>query len=324
MLSENKQRIHLVEAMTIHPKVIEGAGQELFLATHKHYVEKYLVGDRPVSKTVLRNFACNLTARQKIADELGATFLHMVAPDKQSVYHQQTNIADLLCLGEVFQQQTNADFFYPLEPLREAAASRRMYFKNDLHWNANGVLLVLGLLLEHLKHPNAQAVLDSLSQRIVCKKNTALGLGTLLMPPRVEDADVFNWKNIGVKKASNHQSGGGGYGQIMLVNNPTSHPKRILAFGDSFMLSMIYALSSAYSEILFVRSKVFHADLMRDYQPDILLTSNAEGYLCRVEDDRHALPMSAFIQNYGAIERYDAHLCEALKRFMPAAVEPPL
>jgi|GEM_PF-2933839 len=312
---DQEQRIGLVEQMTIHPKVIEGSNQELFMATYKHYVERHLVGDKPISESALRTFEKNLQSRQKIATDMGAQFIHMVAPDKQSVYRDQTNIPDLLRLGEVYRQRTQATFFYPLEPLLAAThAAERMYFKNDLHWNAKGVLLVLELLLQQLGHPDVESVMTQLEQKVVCKPNSVLGLGALLTPPRAEDADMFNWKNAGIKKASNHKSGDG---QMLLVKNEQALQRRVLAFGDSFMLSMIYALSHAYSDILFVRSHFFHEDLMRDYQPDILITSSAEGYLCKVMADRHALPMPAFIEKHGSIDRYDAGLRTCLKRFLP-------
>ncbi|MBN1008313.1 hypothetical protein [Amphritea pacifica] len=55
--------------------------------------------------------------------------------------------------------------------------------------------------------------------------------------------------------------------------------KRILAFGDGFILGAFEVLSYFFEEIIYVRSPYVLPDVADCLSPDIILTSNAERYL---------------------------------------------
>ncbi|MEC7119226.1 MAG: hypothetical protein VXW65_04900 [Pseudomonadota bacterium] len=300
---------------SIHNRVMEGASGELFLATPRRWIEEYVAGERQISQEMLGVFSENLRQRQQLMRALGGAYIHMVAPDKQSVYMRQFVGDDVIRIAEVYQAQQREPFVYPLQDMIAASHQQRVYHLTDFHWNAFGALVGLRAILEALKHPNLHEVIEKWRARIACKSDWSGDLGRLLTPKRQEDAWVFasNKKDRAkIERYSSHCQGM--FGKVLLWRHPEAlTQQRLLIFADSFLEALLPPLADLYTEVLFVRSHYCHADLVQAYRPDVLLTSSAEGYMCSIHSDQRARPFLDFMQVHCDLSQCDAPLLQYIQ-----------
>lgn len=279
-----------IRAAMIHRRIVEGRNGEFFLATTNNYVEKYLIQQQAVSLKTVREFRNNLIQRRELAKKHQIRFVHMICPDKQSIQIEDYPVPDIIRLGEYLKQQIKQQFVYPLSQLQAAHLQQRVYHQYDSHWNAHGEWVALAALLEALKYPKSATVLAYWREQLNETADWTGLLSRALDPPRTETTIVFNEKHPlypHIQISSNHCTAP--VGKILHFYNPQSQsPKRLLVFGDSFIESVVRLLPIIYREILMVRSKLCHYDLIEQYRPDVLITSSAEGYMCRVRADELA------------------------------------
>lgn len=299
-----------IRAAQIHQRIVEGSNGEFFLATTNQYVEKYLVQEQTVSLKTLRHFRQNLIQRRQWAKDHQMRFLHLICPDKQSVQTHDYPIPEIIRLGEYLQQHVQQQFIYPLQQLQQASLKQRVYHQYDSHWNGYGELVALNVLLDALKYPKSTEVLDYWRDQLIEKDNWVGLLSSALDSPRTERTTVLNEQHPlhqQIHISSNHCNAP--IGKVLYFQHRQSQsPKRVLVFGDSFVESVVRLLPIVYREILMVRSKSCHYDLMAAYQPDILITSSAEGYTCRISPDELTKPWQQWRQLAAPDHQCDAPL----------------
>jgi hypothetical protein len=90
----------------------------------------------------------------------------------------------------------------------------------------------------------------------------------------------------------------GNTGNVCILHSPSSLTgKRLLIFGDSFIKDALPFFAPIFRDIVYIRSPNFQSDIVELIQPDFVITSNAERYLCNVTADSLSSPL--LLSQYG-------------------------
>lgn len=262
-----------------HPNVIIGDDDELFLSGGAHHVEDFILGIKQPKPISFDNFNFNIKHRQKVSEDIGAEFIHMVCPDKQTAYASKYPIKNTNSLGNLYKKKCEVDFLYPVENLK----TKESYFKTDSHWNPAGALIATKHILDkfNISYNNEK---NRLSLR---KEINQLGdLGAKLTPPIKECVEYYE-ENLFKITYNNEYNGNDGL--IKLFINPEAQEDyRLLIFGDSFMMCCLTYFSDIFKYVIFVRSRHFHPELVYSFKPTHIISSNVERYLSHVDTDKNA------------------------------------
>lgn len=278
-------------ALDVQHGVVVGADDELFLADGHHVLE-YITGKRSVSEESFAAFEDNLRTRSRLAAEAGARYVHLVAPDKHTVYRNKFPLTDIRIIGDLYRERVETPFLFPVERL-QALAPVAAYGRTDTHWTIHGRLAVVAELMRALGLPigRVEKRCALLRSRIRPADAEIVGdLGGRFTPPRTEPTDLFkpNWK---FHRFSNRVSKGN-QGQVILFIS--SHPLaegRLVIFGDSFLAQTLPLLTIFFKDVLFCRTPYYHREIILGARPDYIVTQNVERYLGHVEGDANAPPM---------------------------------
>lgn len=128
------------------PDVIIGKHSFLFFAGDQA-LEQHR-GLRPFTDAELQNWAEQLEARRKWIEGLGAHYLFVIAPDKQTVYPEEVpdrygplRNASSERLLEYLQRHTSVKILDLRQPLRAARADGVVFNRTDSHWNDAGAFV---------------------------------------------------------------------------------------------------------------------------------------------------------------------------------------
>jgi hypothetical protein len=273
---------------------------ELFLTGGAHSPLEYGLGLRHAHPNSIANFYANLAARQGACKALGIPYVHMVAPDKQSVLREAFAVPDYRPLGERYRDVATAlPFLYPVEELGSLQPTRS-YLRTDAHWSIEGRVAMAGLLAHELGLPE-----DSLTEGaaviaagIVPKDAPHSGdLGRKLTPPVFEQINIWSPEFPSteyVMSAGNNR----GTMRYVISTRPGS-TRRLLMFGDSFGAGLLTPLSAYFGEVVFCRTEYFHPEIVAGVRPDCVVTQNAERYLTKVKSDSSAPPLLLYPATLG-------------------------
>ena len=76
---------------------------------------------------------------------------------------------------------------------------------------------------------------------------------------------------------------------MILAENPEAlHDVKLLIFGDSFFRQLIPHLGYFFKNIIFLRTRYFHSDIVKSVSPSIVFSGLAERYLSRCYSDEYA------------------------------------
>jgi hypothetical protein len=267
---------------------IAGRGDQLFLSGGNQRVEDYLFGIRQPTPQSYKNFEENLAGRKRLAESIGASYVHVVCCDKQSVYREEYPHQEFSPLGERYRSSCpGAEFMYPVELLREARQTVDVYPTVDTHWSRAGELVVVSALLDRLGLADeAQTMRQHYADKAFEAGLTSGDLGSKMNPVRF--IQRLDYPERFAKAAMDNRFGGN-LGITKLVINPAApSSRRLLVFGDSFLNSCLGLLSDPFRYLLFVRTPFMHPDAVMMFKPTHILTGNVERYLCHVAPDREA------------------------------------
>jgi hypothetical protein len=265
---------------------VVGRDNFMFLTGGSHDVLSYLTGEREISEKSLRNFGANLAERSRRCRKANVAYCHLVCPDKQAVLRDQFPYEIKHCLGDVFREVTAADFLYPVQELR-AVLDGGAYWRTDTHWTVEGrIVAVRGVLNAFGLQP---AAIEPVFARIraACTVNPDFSgdLGSK-MSPRVTESGLVYKPHDGIKQFTNGLVGNNG--TIKIYYNAAAPSRRLLVFGDSFIMSCLDILSELFRHILLIRSPFFHMEAFDMFAPTHVLSANAERYLSGVPADAGA------------------------------------
>ena len=136
--------------------------------------------------------------------------------------------------------------------------------------------------------------INYINSNIHSNKIKAAGdLGSKFTPP------LFSYKkvhtpSINISKIDNGVLRNDGLA-VYWFNPGSPSNKKVLIFGDSYFNLMSKFFSVYYREVLFLRTRFFHREVLKEFEADIVFTGNAERYLSRVESDEKAALFSNYL-----------------------------
>lgn len=303
--------------------VIIGEGDELFLASERHDTLDLITGKVRISAASLKNFKDNLQHRRELCSYQGIKYLHLVAPDKHTVYRASFPLKDFRVLGDYYRQRTEAEFLFPVEYLQNLPY--RTYGRTDTHWSSHGRIAIAGqvALGFGLEATDVESRLAELHGQVVSTGALVAGdLGGRFTPPRTEAPQEFkpSWKTHAFSNGVTQ----GNHGRINVVISRHPGAKgRLVVFGDSFMAQTLPALSAFFAEILFFRTRYFHKEIISTASPDFVLTENVERYFSVVESDEQAPPVLLMAALMGRSARYEGDNVKAIAGLLSARTSTP-
>ncbi len=276
----------------LNEDVAEGADGNLFLTRGRHNVFALATGEvRPPERSI-KTFADNIAEREQHCSRSGVAYRHVIFPDKQTVLRHSLPEITIQGLGEVYLRDVRGESVLYLEPqLTEAAQTSPVFLALDTHMSDLGNVVAVCAIVDALRPGLGAQSVERLRGRLLREVDYVGDLGGKLDPVRTATKTILrpDWP---VRRFTNNY-GGGNDGIIDIFLSPDSvTDDRLVLFGDSFARSCLMIFSAFYREILFVRTRFFHPEIVELAAPDVVLTQNVERYLANVAaDDRrpHAL-----------------------------------
>lgn len=268
-----------IEKYKLHPNVIIGDDDELFISGGAHHVEDFLLGGKKPNLLSFENFDYNIQFRSKVSEGIGAKYIHIVCPDKQTAYAKKYPIKNTKTLGNIYKDKCRATFLYPENELN----CNGTYYKTDSHWNPSGALIATKCILNYFN-----IRYDNENQRLsLSKKMEQLGDLGAKLTPQVKEYIEYYEENLLKITLSNEYTSNDGLIKI-LINPEAQEDFRLLIFGDSFMMCCLTYFSDIFKYVIFVRSRYYHPELVYSYRPTHIISSNVERYLSYVDTDKNA------------------------------------
>ncbi len=263
---------------TVENGVLFGHEGELFLAHGGHSVLDIATGRKQIDPAMFAVFEQNILGRAEISKSYGARYLHVIFPDKQSVLRDRFPFPDPVCLGLLYQHhcpQVSGHILNLTSMLREQ--TRPVFKRTDTHLNDYGIALACADILEAVTGQHQ----DLLKSLLNCPKKELAVPGDLAsklqgQPPENEVYFQPDWP---IRFFSNSISFGND-GLIDIYISPKSiGTTRLLWFGEFFGRGCVKFLSLFFREIVFLRTRFLHDEMVFQLRPDVVVTQNAERYL---------------------------------------------
>ncbi|GAB1364554.1 hypothetical protein MASR1M32_37900 [Rhodobacter sp.] len=259
----------------------------------------------PFTSGILSNWEELLRRRSTRAANLGARYLHLIAPEKLSVY-PEFYIGDLevdVRPGAQLQARAQACglsnvLIDPVAFYGKVNPNIQLYWKTDTHWTYWGCFAAYQLLMSRF---GLQAN-PSLAQRPFHEGEVQFDLGAKLHTPRKETARFYqpvqNAERVFANQLVEFQESNRRFSEIELHvgtsviyhnTSPDAIDARIVLFGDSFSEYRPHLLTGLLAETFrethFLWTTNLDFDYVEQVRPDYLVTESAERFMSRVPTD---------------------------------------
>ncbi|MCJ2036969.1 alginate O-acetyltransferase AlgX-related protein [Methylobacterium sp. J-068] len=251
---------------------------------------------------LLRGWRKLLETRAARAQALGIRYLHVIVPEKLSVYDHLTKDLDYnprrsparALARRLINNPAFVDLLAPLRAARDGPVP--LYYRTDTHWNYDGCLLAYRVLMRAC---GAVPPAD-LDRRERYESTSARDLGSKLPDPPIETAthaviDLNARRVYASPLVEAYEAAGRAVdlhvGAHVRFRNESdgADPRTVVLFGDSYahfapiMLSGLIA--ETFREVHFIWSSSIDWDYVAAVKPDLLLFEIAERFLVRLPDD---------------------------------------
>jgi alginate O-acetyltransferase complex protein AlgJ len=247
-------------------------------------IHKKLLGEIRLTDAELSNAIRNIEARQLWCASRGVTYLHMIAPDKATIYPQflpdGVSVPDDNLLAQYRKALSDygdrINSLDVIDRLRQEAQSSQVYFKTDAHWNYEGAMIVVNLIVEALARSGI-AIPPIVKSEIKSRNvKRILELGALMPDPEFEYFNVIEPVERFAPETYVSQTSRG-KAQVF-THKDASLPKCII-FRDSFTSFFLPFLTNRFSKTIVLNSRVFWHDLVEEFKPDVVIVEIAERFL---------------------------------------------
>lgn len=279
----------------------------LFLAGGSNSVLDFYTKPKAFSPEAAEAWWRILHNRHEALKQRDIQYLHVVAPEKLSVYDDKydgqldhyAGRPGAALLTHPAAGQTGRSFVIdPTNYLKKVASLTPTYWKTDTHWTFQGAYAVYQLICSRLD----LKVDPSISDRPCTSGLLAMDLGSKLDPVRKEEVRFYSVQKRAKRTFANclvtfqekqriFNEIGLHVGTHVVFRNddPAAIDKKVMLFGDSFseyrphLLTAI--LAEAFREVHFVWSANLDFDYIDKEKPDIVVSQLAERFLPRVPTD---------------------------------------
>lgn len=297
------------ESMAEEPNFIhEGYDGWLFLTAGSNNVISQFTRSRAMRKRIAA-WARLLVAREKKCRQAGIRYLHVIVPEKLTVYdHKLAGLAVSIRLSPALRLRRRL-FWRPrvrracidlVGPFRARRDEADLFHKTDSHWSFNGCQLAYEAICAHFGvHPPVD-----FGKRPYQDFERIGDLGTKLDPPRSEpsrnhqiqrDAQRIHASPIVLAREAAGQAVTLHVGSHVVYRNdaPEADPRRVVLFGDSYAhfapIMLTIMLAETFREVHFIWSASVDWAYIDRVNPDLVITQMAERFMQNVPDDRFDL-----------------------------------
>ena len=252
-------------------QVIAGRDDFLFFA---ETLDSY-TGDNAMTDGEISAAADSLAALHAYAEEHGADFLFIAAPNKNSVYPEMmparyTMEAQSRDLDRLYAALDARGVPYlDLRPILDAAKSERLlYHKRDTHWNTEGARIAW----EAIGGTLALALPDFDGAGVTEVSDFKGDLDTLLFPSRemFDDNTVYNLDGQYIFTSAYATP------MDMTITTRGAGSGRLLMFRDSFANALIPLMAATFAETQLERAVPYRMDLLESAPADYVIVEIAE------------------------------------------------
>lgn len=296
------------------PDLHEGLEGWLFLVGGSNKVIRFYTCEEAFPEATAAKWVCLLRARKQRCHELGIGYLHLIAPDKITVYSEY--FADNLPLLEkcpairlpaLVEGTKDAECLIdPMPAFRREKKRRLLYWKSDTHWCFAGCYTAYKTICERLGVSPNKKILRAPFR----SADIVLDLGVKMKPPVRERFVMMDFlvdaqrvsanEMVTFKEANNRENDVGLHAgsSVVFVNRSASAvDMKIVLFGDSFSeyrpRLLTGMLAETFREVHFVWSLGLDWSYIEKTKPDLLLTEAAERFMGNVPGD--AFNLDAFV-----------------------------
>lgn len=252
----------------------------------------------------LRGWARRIEARDVRARKLGIRYLHVVVPEKLSIYDDRTEglrydpqksparrLARRLAGSPAF-----VDLVGPMRAARDGPVP--LYFLTDTHWNHEGCFLAYRILMRVC----GAVVPPDLAERPRFDSERVRDLGEKVPARPSERTSHALIARDAVRRHANtlvesyeaaHRIVHLHRGALVVFRNenPAADPRTLVLFGDSYAhfapIMLTGLLAESFREVHFVWSASLDWKYVETVRPDLLVTEIAERFMVRIPDDRY-------------------------------------
>jgi alginate O-acetyltransferase complex protein AlgJ len=254
--------------------------------------------------------------------ELGIKYLHVVVPDKLSLFPEYyqgvlSNLANgplakLMRAGNLGRKI--GCLVDPTDVLRADTHAIPTFFKTDTHWTIRGAYLTYSLVCDRLGIPVS---IDFDGREVSCFPDI-FDLGTKINPPMQENqihlpaapgitrtyANHIVLAREGARALDEPEPGHHDCHVVLSNAAPGAMPQTVVIFGDSFSdyrpSSLTYLFAETFREVHFIWSTAVDFAYAARVGADVVISEIAERFMTRLPTDREAadaLPSGAAIQD---------------------------
>ncbi|SEO83435.1 SGNH hydrolase-like domain-containing protein, acetyltransferase AlgX [Methylobacterium sp. ap11] len=259
---------------------------------------------RPMER-VLRQWRRRIVQRVQRCRGLGTRYLHLVVPEKLSVYEDRFDgltldprLAPARRLGDLMRWSLTGRraWIELLEPMRARRNERDLHYRTDTHWNIHGCLLAYRLVCRACGATPRTDFLDRPHQRF----EAVLDIGNKLEAQPLETVHNYQLFRDAVRVSGgtliDAYTAAGRLGELhtgahAVYRNasPEADPRTLVLFGDScanFSGNGLTAmLAETFREVHFIWSANLDWAYIERILPDLVLCEQVERFLPRVPDD---------------------------------------
>lgn len=239
------------------------------------------------------------TIRMWVQDTFGAKYLHLIAPDKQTIYDDicPTDIPEY---DKTLQSVINAieraevPVVYPKQQLKEGRAARDTYYRTDSHWNDYGAYLAYQATMRELQKTMDVRSLGPDEFGFI-EKRAPLDLGGRLVPPFWESYLAADFRDGDAVSFRRNDGSPGSMGAWIVYENRNKTLPTALAFRDSCFTSLAPYFARSFSQLVCIRAQVgaMSIDLLEHFRPDVVICQHIERLSCPCAWERESFEMYA-------------------------------
>lgn len=270
----------------------------VFLLEGSNSVADYYVRRKSVPTASIDGWNRILRARMKYCNEIGAKYIHIVAPEKLGIYSDKTTLDVQINSAPVSQIQSGLDedlvseiWINPSDFLRAQKSNYKVYSKTDSHWNFFGAYSSYQLIQSKLGLLVNAKILNSSRE----EKWSTMDLGGKFDPPLQEKVHYYSMTDNVQRTYANpiveYKESIGKPNEVGLhvgshVRYENSDPlidKKVIIFGDSFseyrghLLTGMFA--ETYAEVNFIWNSSLDKKFITKLNPDVVITELAERFM---------------------------------------------
>jgi alginate O-acetyltransferase complex protein AlgJ len=278
----------------------------LFLVGGSNRTLNFYTSPDAFPDAIVQKWLLLLRARRERCQLLGATYAHLIVPEKLTVYHDKFDgelpyrgQSPALRLPAAARAAGLADVVVDVVPyFMQQKAHYKLFWQTDTHWTFEGCLCALQILCSHLRLEASPAIVRGQRRQAAL----LLDLGAKLDPPVREEFVMMSYPDgarrvavnplVAFKERTRRDNDIGlhvGSNVVFCNYRPEAINKTVVLFGDSFAEYRPHLLTGmlaeTFREVHFVWSTSLDWGYIERVKPDLLITAAAERFAAQVPSD---------------------------------------